>query len=147
MADFAIPADVANLWRPLTAEEATRAGYLIGVASRRVRRDFPDVDDRITAGTLTVADLCDVVASMVIPALGAAPVPGARSWSVASGSESRSVSVGSSTSANPLDLFEFAGWMLDILDPSRTRTAVPLAHMPVGGGVSVLFPGAPEVYP
>lgn len=146
MSGFATAADVANLWRPLTAEETTRAGFLLGVASRRVRRDFPDVDDRIASGAVDFADVRDVVASMVIPVLGAAPVPGARSWSVASGSESRSVSVGSSTSANPLDLFEFAEWMLDILSPGRARSAVPVAYMPAGGGVSRLFPMSPEVY-
>ena len=145
MADFAIATDVANLWRPLTSEEQSRAEYLLGVASRRVRREFPDVDARLAAGTLAWEDVRDVVASMVVPALAGPPVPGARSWSVASGEESRSVTVGSSA-ANPLDAFEFAPWMLDILAPGRTRTVVPVAHMPTGGGVSALFSHAPEVY-
>jgi hypothetical protein len=146
MAEFATATDVANLWRPLTSEEQTRATHLIGVASRRVRRDFPDVDARLTAGTLALADVRDVVASMVIPVLGAAPVPGARSWSVSSGAESRTVQVGSTVSGNPLDLFEFAGWMLDILAPNRAKVATPVAYMPAGGGVSALFPMSPEVY-
>lgn len=146
MADFATATDVANLWRPLTSEEQTRANHLIGVASRRVRRDFPDVDARLTAGALALADVRDVVASMVIPVLGAAPVPGARSWSVSSGAESRTVQVGSNVAGNPLDLFEFAGWMLDILDPGRAKGATPRSYMPAGGGVSALFPMSPEVY-
>lgn len=146
MGDFATHTDVANLWRPLTSEEQARATYLLGVASRRIRRDFPDVDDRLAAGTLADADVRDVAASMVIPVLGAAPVPGARSWSVSSGAESRSVQVSSPVSGNPLDLFEFVGWMLDILSPNRARTATPVAYMPDGGQVSRLFPLNPEVY-
>lgn len=146
MADFATATDVANLWRPLTTAETTRATFLLEVASRRVRRDFPDVDARITAGTLALADVRDVVASMVVPVLGAAPVPGARSWSVTSGAESRTVQVGSPVSGNPLDLFEFTGWMLDILSPDRARAVAPVAYMPAGGGVSRLFPMSPEVY-
>lgn len=144
MADFATVTDVANLWRPLSSEETTRATTLLGMASRRVRRDFPDIDARILAGTVDADDVRDVVASLVLPALGGPPVPGARSWSVASGAESRSVSL--SSGSTTADVFEYLGWMLDILNPGRSRTAIPVAHMPAGGGVSRLFPLNPEVY-
>lgn len=146
MGDYAIAADVANLWRPLTSAEAARAEYLIGAASRRVRRRFPDVDARIVAGTLSWEDVQDVVASLVILALGGAPVPGARSWSVASGAESRSVTLGSGggSRGNPLE-FVFEQWMLDILAGESVATPT-YHHMPESRNLAAIV-GAPEVYP
>jgi len=148
MGSFALPADVANLWRPLTSEETTRATYLLGVASRKIRRDFPDVDARIEAGTVDLLDVRDIAASLAIQALVPAPVPGARQWSVTSGSESQQVSLQSGIASDPLSLMEFTEWMRAILEGSSApSTPVPVHYMPAGGGVSCLFPHSPEVYP
>lgn len=65
--------DVEAAWRPLADAELTRAETLIGRASRKIRRRWSDVDDRITAGTLTAEDVADVVAEMVQVAMTQTP--------------------------------------------------------------------------
>ena len=69
MSDYATIQDVINLKRPLTAEEQTRAGYLIPIVSNLIRveaqrtgRDY----DQMIAETPILADVaksvtCDVV--------------------------------------------------------------------------------------
>lgn len=46
---FATPEDLAARWRPLSADEEVMAGVLLGDASARIRVEFPDVDDRLSA--------------------------------------------------------------------------------------------------
>ena len=67
MADtpFATAADVAARWRTLTSDEQTTADTLAADASDMIRARWPDVDDRIAAGTLTALSLTRVVANMV----------------------------------------------------------------------------------
>jgi hypothetical protein len=66
MADpFATPEDVAARWRELTGPEEARAEVLLGDASRIVRRRWPDIDARITAGTVDADDVRMIVAGMV----------------------------------------------------------------------------------
>lgn len=62
---FAAPADVEALWRPLSDAEVNVANSLLRIASRIVRTNFPDVDARISAGSLAAEDVADVVALMV----------------------------------------------------------------------------------
>ena len=127
MADFATVQDLGKAWRPLSDEESTRAIYWLEVASRRVRRRWPDVDDRITTGTLDPLDVRDVVARLVLDVLDGPPVSGARSWSEASGSESRSV-----TLATPggTDEALFAPWMVATFESTAATTPVPLGSFP-----------------
>lgn len=112
MADLATVDDVEAAWRSLTDSETTRATYLLGRVSRRIRRRWADVDDRITSGDLAEADVIDVVVDMVIAVMGGPPVRGARSWQVTSGSESRAVTLGS----DAVDAMEFESWMVEVFE-------------------------------
>lgn len=126
---FATHQDVSTAWRPLTPIEQQRADYLLGFASWRIRRRWPDVDDRLAAGTLQEQDLKHVVVGLVLQALPTAPQPGARSWQVSSGSESRSITLGAA-SGEP-NAMEYYGWMLDILDPAgASHSALPEGSSP-----------------
>lgn len=62
---FAVAQDVADRWRPLSATEEATADILAADASQMIRDRWPDVDDRIAAGTLDPATLIRVVAGMV----------------------------------------------------------------------------------
>lgn len=124
MADLADTDDIEAAWRSLTTEEETRATYLIGRVSRRIRRRWPDVDDRLTAGTLAAADVVDVVVEMVLPVLAGPPVPGARSWAFSSGAESQTVTLGALA-----DAAEFASWMVELFE-GRSVAVRPVYSMP-----------------
>jgi hypothetical protein len=50
--DFAVAADVAAVWRPLTAAETEVAGTLVTYASALLRSLVPNIDQRITDGDL-----------------------------------------------------------------------------------------------
>lgn len=70
MEPFATPSDVAAIWRPLTGDEDATVYAWIEEASQQVRDLVPlvaglDVDERILAGTLSVATVRSVVAQMV----------------------------------------------------------------------------------
>lgn len=66
MADpFADATDVAARWRTLTADEQAVADVLAADASDMIRVRWSDVDDRITAGTLSAESVSRVVAMMV----------------------------------------------------------------------------------
>lgn len=65
--------DLEAAWRPLSEQEETRAAALIDRASRKVRRRWTDVDDRITAATLDADDVSDVVLEMVQVAMTQTP--------------------------------------------------------------------------
>lgn len=124
MADLAEVSDVVAAWRPLTTDETTRATYLLGRASRKVRRRWPDVDDRIDSGDLDADDVVDVVVELVLTVLAGPPVPGAKSWSVTSGQESRSV-----TLAELAQAMTFTGEMVEVFEGALTG-ARPRAEFP-----------------
>ncbi|MEE6295194.1 hypothetical protein [Georgenia wangjunii] len=131
MADLATTTEFATAWRPLRPSEIPRAAYWIGVASRKVRRRWRDVEDRIAAGDLARDDVRDVVLALVNQVLGPAPVPGAKSWQEqrSSGEESRSYSVTMSPGKDPHQLMVFEEWMLEIFDGSSTG-ATPTGCFP-----------------
>lgn len=124
MADLAQVSDVVAAWRPLTTDETTRATYLLERASRKVRRRWPDVDDRITASTLDADDVAEVVVALVVSVLNGPPVPGAKSWSVSSGSESRSV-----TLAELVRAMAFTDEMVEVFE-GRVGAVVPQGSFP-----------------
>lgn len=123
---------VAEAWRPLTGTEPERADYLLGFASRRIRRRWRDVDARLAAGVLTPEDVADVVVGLVLQALPLAPVPGARSWQVTSGAESRTVTLGSAH-GDP-NRMTFEDWMVEILDGTAPGGALPVFSAPPAQG-------------
>lgn len=65
MTAFAVTQDLVDRWRTLTAEEVTRAGFLLTDASAIVRAECPGVDALITAGTLDALVAKGVVCGMV----------------------------------------------------------------------------------
>lgn len=139
--DFADTTDLSNAWRPLNAQEATRATYWLEVASRRVRRRWPDVDARIADPNdpLTDKDVRDVVVALVVEVLGGPPVPNARSWQeqAGSGSESRSRSVTLGTAA-PNDPNVWAAWMVELFQGPITG-ALPRGSFPTPANYDHLF--------
>jgi hypothetical protein len=65
MEPFATPGDVEAIWRPLTDAETSIVLARIELASDIVRAEVPDVDDRITAGSLLASTVRAVVVEMV----------------------------------------------------------------------------------
>ena len=130
--DFATAAEVGNAWRPLNAAEVTRAGHWLEVASRRIRRRWPDVDARILLPVtapeyLDKLDVRDVVLALVVEVLGGPPVPNATSFSVTSGAESRSVTL---SSAAPFDPALFAPWMVAVFEDAPEPGPLPQFGFP-----------------
>ena len=135
--------EVSAPWRPLSIAEKQRAEALIASVSRDIDRRWPTLRARVEAGEVTKADVADVVTWMVLPVLGGPPYPGAKSWQVTSGSESRAVTL--DRSSDPRDPWTYAAWMLEILDgPDQSRGAVPRGSFPPAGPFERLFPGWPE---
>jgi hypothetical protein len=100
---------VEDGWRPLTPEEQNRAETLIDRASRKIRRRWPDVDDRITAGTLAADDVADVVAEMVQVAM--TQTPGVSQESQGAGPFQQGV-----TYTNPNSRLYFTADMIEVFD-------------------------------
>lgn len=104
MSDYATVQDVVNLKRPLTAEEQTRAGYLIPIVSSLIRveaqrtgRDY----DQMIVDTPILADvaksvICDVVVRELNTPGNQLPVA---SYSEAAGGVSQSYSLPNSSGA------------------------------------------------
>lgn len=69
---FATADDLAVLWRPLGAEEQLRADNLLQVASDVIRAAIPDVDARLTCGTLPL-DITKWVACQMTRRVMASP--------------------------------------------------------------------------
>jgi hypothetical protein len=65
MTAFATSDDVESRWRPLTDDEKAIANTLLDDASDMIRTRWADVDDRISAGSLTEDSVLRVVAGMV----------------------------------------------------------------------------------
>lgn len=82
---FATYTDVEARWRTLTSEEQTTAATLAADASDMIRTRWPDVDDRIAAGSLTSPSLTRVVANMVKRAMIVGANEGLESHSEAAG--------------------------------------------------------------
>lgn len=130
---WAEPGDIADVWRPLTTAEAARAEKLIGTVSRAIRREWPNVPDRLDDGTLDPDDVTDVIVWSVLPILapGVEIPPNAKSYQETSGSESRSVVLNSPSHDV---LLEFAGWMVRVFeagpDGVTPTTALPRVRAP-----------------
>lgn len=82
---FATASDVAARWRTLSDAETVTADTLAADASDMIRTRWPDVDDRIAAGTLTALSLTRVVANMVKRAMMVGDREGLESRSEAAG--------------------------------------------------------------
>lgn len=82
---FATYGDVEEIWRTLTPEEQTRATKLIEYASRKIRRLFVNIDDRIAAGSLDPLDVEMVVVAMVKRAMMNSSLEGMASQSQTAG--------------------------------------------------------------
>jgi hypothetical protein len=130
---WAKPDDIADVWRPLKPAEAARATKLIGTVSRAIRREWPDVPDRLADGTLDPEDVTDVIVWSILPILapGVEIPPNAKSYQETSGSESRSVVL---NSPGHDVLLEFAGWMVRVFEAGphgvKATTALPRLRAP-----------------
>lgn len=111
---FATAADLAAVWRPLTDVEETRADALLARASRMIRLRWPDVDDRITAGSLDADVVKDVVLEMVQSAM-IAPELGVTQTADTTGPFAHSVKYD-----NPAGRLYFTSWMLEVFETVAT---------------------------
>lgn len=135
MVDLAVIDALELAWRPLKQAERPKADYYLGAASRRIRRRWPDVDNRISnpADRLTDDDVSDVVIQMVVGALDTPSVRGAKSFSEGVGPMSRSATlVGAST--DPLVIED---WMVAVFEGESA--AGPVFSMPPSGRYEDLF--------
>ena len=137
MGDLAIARDVEDAWRPLTLDERRRVTYWIGRASRRIHSRWPDVAERISAGTLDREDVRDVVVDLVLAAVDAPPVRGARSWQVSSGAESRSVTLGDRAGGDAR--LHFTAEMIEVFE-GRPTGAAPQGSFPPARPFDDIFP-------
>lgn len=130
---LAAASDIAKVWRPLTAAEATRADGLIESVSRAVRREWPDVDARIAAGTLDPASVTDVIVWSVLPILmpGVDVPANVRTYQQSSGSKSVSVTLDGPAAGSWMT---FASWMVEVFAP-RAFSGMPRSRFraPAGG--------------
>lgn len=130
--DFAKVEDVEKAWRPLSAADKLKVEYWLEVASRRVRRRWPDVDARLAllAGDprhLDAKDVRDVVVPLVVEVVGGPPVPGATSYAVSAGAESRSVTL---ATAGGFDPNVFAAWMVAVFEGEQAPAGLPRGSFP-----------------
>jgi hypothetical protein len=128
MSDLATPDVLEKAWRPLTAAERPRAEYYLSKASRRIRRRWPDVDDRMAAQTLDSEDVEDVIVQMVLAVLDGPPIRGAKSFSEGVGPMSRSATF-IAGGPDPLVIEE---WMVEVFE-GRQTTAEPVGSFPPAG--------------
>ncbi len=133
MADFAELESIEAAWRPLTAAERTRAEYYLRKASRRIRRRWPDVDDRLGSGLLDPDDVSEVVVELVLGAIGGPPVRGAKSFSEGVGPMSRSATL----AVGRTDPLFIEDWMVAVFEGNKTPG--PVFSMPPSGRYDDLF--------
>jgi hypothetical protein len=133
MADLTDILTVEKAWRTLSPAEKVKAEYYIGVVSRAILRRWKDVDDRITAGTLGVDDVKDVATQLVITAVDAPPIRGAKSFSEGVGPMSRSATL----KTDKTDLVDFEDWMVAVFEGSTT--VEPVFCMPPSGRYEGIF--------
>ena len=127
MANFAEVEHLEAAWRSLTEAERPRAEYYLGVASRRIRRRWRDVDDRLAANDLEAEDVRDVVVEMVLGIVDGAPVRNAKSWAVTTGPMSKSITL----AAGRADKLAFEDWMVEVFEGSTKP--LPVFSMPPSG--------------
>jgi len=133
--DLAAIPTIEQAWRPLTTAEQSRATYYLGMASRAIRRRWPDVDQRIAndADRLSAEDVSDVVVQMVLSAVDGSPVRGAKSFSKTGGPMSFSATF-ATASTNPSTIED---WMVEIFEG---RAAVePRFWAPQSGRYESIF--------
>ncbi|QSZ49406.1 Gp19/Gp15/Gp42 family protein [Arthrobacter sp. D5-1] len=133
--DLADIPTIEKAWRPLNTAEKPKAEYYLGMASRAIRRRWPDVDQRIAndADRLTAEDVSDVVVQMVLSAVDRPPVRGAKSFSEGVGPMSRSATL-LAGSTNPS---EIEAWMAEVFE--GRSIALPVFHSPPSGNYEGLF--------
>ncbi|MFJ4026029.1 Gp19/Gp15/Gp42 family protein [Paenarthrobacter sp. NPDC089989] len=133
--DLAELSTLEKAWRSLTATERPRAEYYLGMASRAVRRRWPDVDQRIANpdDKLNADDVADIVVQMVLSAVDGPPVRGAKSFSESVGPMSRSATL-QAGSTNPANIED---WMVEVIE--GRSTVLPQFHAPPSGRYENLF--------
>lgn len=117
MADenYTQPQHIVDVWRPLGADEQTRAQGLIAQVERLLVARWPDIDMWIASRRLDRDTLADVVTWLVLPQLGTGvdlPV-NTRSYQNTGGTESQQVTL-ADTAAGAF--FTLSPWMVDIFD-------------------------------
>lgn len=135
--------DIEAAWRPLNDTERSRAEYWISSATRRIRRNWPNVDARIQSGEIDRDDVSDVIISLVIDILPGLEHVGAKSWSVQAGSESKAVTLEQRRNE---DRLHFEDWMVAIFEKKKTTTAQPRIAAPRPYDLNRVFPTWMEVY-
>jgi hypothetical protein len=128
-------------WRQPGDPSPTRSSelrLLIDRASRKIRRRWPDVDDRIAADTLTAEDVADVVAEMVQVAM--TQTPGVSQNSETTGPFSQNIRY-----TNPNSRLYFTDDMIEVFDGRTAAQAWAGWHerrpFPFGETVTVLTAG------
>jgi hypothetical protein len=119
---FAAAADVAAMWRPLTAEEQAVANVRALLVSNRLRVFRPGVDAAVAASALVAAIVRDMVASVVRRSM-LAPVDGVKSQTTGTGPFSDTVSF-----VNPSGSVYFSDDDLALYDDAVTGSAAPLGR-------------------
>lgn len=143
MADFAEPKDIEEAWRPLNPVETSRASYWIGAASRKIRRQWKDIDARISADDPTADDVKDIVIALVIGILPGLENEGKKSLSVQAGNMTRSFTVEERRNE---DRLHFEKWMIEIIEGSAEKAALPKIESPEPYGLNRIFPQWKDTY-
>lgn len=82
---YALPEDVAAVWRPLSIYEEQVAQALIAAAERRILVEYSDVPARIEAGALDAMVVADIEVAMVKRAMLSSASDGIESSTMTSG--------------------------------------------------------------
>lgn len=116
---LADPADLAAMWRPLSAAEETVAESLVQVASALIRRKLPSIDTWIADGTLDNSIVLYVVTEMIKAAVEFGDRP--------AGAKSVSESMGPFTIAVTYDAvgrLSLTDDLLALLAPEKTEPRI-----------------------
>lgn len=132
MADYAGVDDVAAL-RPLSEAETARAALLVTYSSVLLRQEIPDLDDRITAGTLDSSLPQLAVVAMTLRALQQlSATPGAKSESTTTGPYAHSVTYAEAVGSGLLTVSDAELAML--LPPATQTTGAGVGSIPLTSG-------------
>jgi len=121
---YATVGDLTAAWRSLTTDEEGVAEALLNRASRVLRTQIPEVDDRIESGDLDPLLVADVVCEMVRRAF-TTRVAGAESATTTVGQVSQAV-----TYANPQSNLYLTKAEKALLSPTRGRRAFSISMLP-----------------
>ena len=124
MTAYATVGDLTAAWRSLTTDEEGVAEALLNRASRVLRTQIPEVDDRIESGDLDPLLVADVVCEMVRRAF-TTRVAGAESATTTVGQVSQAV-----TYANPQSNLYLTKAEKALLSPTRGRRAFSISMLP-----------------